>query len=51
MDLPFDKEKLKTLFDHVYDPGLTITEVICKLKEQGITQGQTHYILWLELKG
>lgn len=39
MDLPFDKEKLKSLFDHVYDPGLTITEVICKLKEQGDNAG------------
>lgn len=48
--MDFDKKVLKNIFDTLYHSDLTLTEIICKLKSEGLTQGQTHYILWSELK-
>ena len=48
--MDFDKKVLKSIFNDVYHSDLPLPEIICKLKSVGLTQGQTHYILWLELK-
>lgn len=49
MNSDINKKALEVIFDTVYNSNMPISEVICKMKQRGLTQWQTHYILWVKL--
>ena len=43
-------KKLDEIFDRIYKTECSVDDLIIKLKENGLSQGETHIILYKKLK-